>query len=250
MSLILEALRKSEAERQLGRAPGLLTPMPSAACRRPRWLAIAAVVPMLALVAAGGWWFGRGSGAEPAPSSPSAARGVPAPSAEPDRSAIDAPPAAAAPASQRPAAASATPSPATPEPVRSTATPASSTNALPPIAAATAATPAAGGPTAPAEPQPPLDDAAPAAVTAASAVASEPSLPAVPLLDADTRRRLPPLRMSIHVYAEQPEQRFALIDGHRYGEGQHIDDTLEVSEIRRDGVVLTVDGQPYLLPRQ
>jgi general secretion pathway protein B len=34
MSLILEALKKSEAERRLGRAPGLSTPMPSFRRRR------------------------------------------------------------------------------------------------------------------------------------------------------------------------------------------------------------------------
>jgi general secretion pathway protein B len=68
MSLILEALKKSEAERQLGRAPGLTTPMPLFE-RRPRRFWISGVV--LALAAAAGiglyqWWIGGPSTMHPA----------------------------------------------------------------------------------------------------------------------------------------------------------------------------------------
>src|SRR5436305_123107 len=74
MSLILEALRKSEAERRLGSAPGVLAPMPvlhAPAPRRRSPLAIAAFALALAAVAGGSWqMFGR-NGAAPAEAVPS-----------------------------------------------------------------------------------------------------------------------------------------------------------------------------------
>ena len=59
MSLILEALKKSEAERRLGHAPDLLTPARAAPPRRPAWLAGFALGLALALlaVALAAWWF-------------------------------------------------------------------------------------------------------------------------------------------------------------------------------------------------
>lgn len=64
MSLILEALKKSEQQRRLGELPTLATPAPLARRRRSAlpWLALAIA---LALVA--GWWFGREPAAPPAP---------------------------------------------------------------------------------------------------------------------------------------------------------------------------------------
>jgi general secretion pathway protein B len=62
MSLILEALKKSEANRRLGQAPDLGTPFtPARHGRNPVW---ALLVIVLALGAGLWWWFGR---ATPAP---------------------------------------------------------------------------------------------------------------------------------------------------------------------------------------
>lgn len=58
MSLILEALRKSEAERRRGAAPDVATelppPAPARLARRPAWLLPALAVPVVALAA---WWW-------------------------------------------------------------------------------------------------------------------------------------------------------------------------------------------------
>ena len=63
MSLILEALKKSEAERQLGRAPGLMSPTLHVTRRRgpsPWWGVLGLA---LAIAAGAGWWVMRDSGA-------------------------------------------------------------------------------------------------------------------------------------------------------------------------------------------
>lgn len=53
----------------------------------------------------------------------------------------------------------------------------------------------------------------------------------------------------MHVFNEAPVNRFVIIDGRRYGEGQSITQGLLVATIRRDGVVLERSGQRFLLPR-
>src|SRR6187431_2453587 len=82
MSLILEALKKSEAERRIGQAPGLSTPMPRLGRRRrSRWpaaLAITLVVSLLGASAA--YWFATREAAPNVAATPAAA---PSPAATP-----------------------------------------------------------------------------------------------------------------------------------------------------------------------
>jgi general secretion pathway protein B len=52
------------------------------------------------------------------------------------------------------------------------------------------------------------------------------------------RNQLPEMRISVLVYAERPEDRFLLMNGNRYGEGDKIADELVLQEIRRDGAVM------------
>ena len=74
-------------------------------------------------------------------------------------------------------------------------------------------------------------------------------VPSLSSLGAAQRARLPPLKLSMHVFAESPAQRFVILDGQRLGEGASPASGLVVQEIRRDGLVLAVDGQRFLLPR-
>lgn len=53
----------------------------------------------------------------------------------------------------------------------------------------------------------------------------------------------------MHVFSDAPAGRFALIDGRRIAEGDTLADGLSVVEIRRDGVVLDLNGRRFLLPR-
>lgn len=273
MSLILEALKKSEAERQLGRAPGLTTPMPvrgrSATGERAplAWITLAALL----VVGGGTWWL---LSARPAPqalappaSRPDATRTQPADAAAtlPDSpTRVSAPP---APPTQRVAAA-APPRPPDPPALRETLAPEpdavmaaplprdpefSSTEresvpieaALPPPVAAPTPAPAPPDAKAPGS----ASAVAPAAATAAAAAPPGEDLPRLDQLGGPQREALPPLKQTMHVYAEQPADRFVLIDGHRYREGDRLAANLQLSEIRRDGTVFVLDGLRFLLPR-
>ena len=92
MSYILDALKKSERERALGRVPTLDTPV--AAPRRRAWRWAAAAAALLALAGGAGWWLAPRQAV--APATPAAGTG-PAPAA------------ARAPAPRAPTAASAVP---------------------------------------------------------------------------------------------------------------------------------------------
>lgn len=223
MSLILEALRKSEAERQRAQAPGLHAPAPvhRPAAARPGWGPWVAVALGAALLG-GTWWVNR-----PAP----------VPDATPAAVVAEAPPAgsesAAGPArmpveSAPPAAIEAPPPPlvvAPAEPVRPT---------LPPAPPAAAPEPVA-------PPDPP--------VAAAPAPAATEALPGLASLSTAERAALPPLKVSMHVWAADPARRFAIVDGNRVGEGGVLGGGI-VAAIRTDGVVLELaDGRRVLLAR-
>lgn len=235
MSVILDALRKSEAERQRGRAPGLFVeqvPLPSRRRRRPAWIFV-----LPALLAAGivAGWFLRPQTKGPTVSAV----------------AVDAPP-ATVPAPAMPETVA--PAPALPVPADSNSRvpppqllpdePPPAPQLAPPAAAVTvpAPVPAASAPAA-AEPAPaPVDAAAPA-------LPVEPLLPRLADLPAAERATLPPLKLSMHVFADEPAQRFVILDGRRQGEGASPASGVVIEEIRRDGVVLSANGRRLLLPR-
>ena len=61
------------------------------------------------------------------------------------------------------------------------------------------------------------------------------------------RRALPPLKLSMHLYATDPAQRFVILDGHRLREGDRAGSAV-VDRIEPDGVVLAADGRRIFLP--
>ena len=63
------------------------------------------------------------------------------------------------------------------------------------------------------------------------------------------RQGLPAMRMSVLVYAERVDDRFALINGERLQQGDELVAGLEVEEIRRDGVVFSYQFYRFLLRR-
>ncbi len=258
MSLILDALRKSEAERRRGQAPDLyaeLPPLiPRAAARRPAWP----------------WWLAGGlavlvtlwmlrdvqsmAGAAIAPTADSTATSaLPPPEIAPVATAqapiavpAHAPPAVPATAAViAPTAPSLAPAPAVAEPVTTAAKPVATT-AEPPTA-----------------PPAPLTDhvlpppPAPVQVASASAppapVAAPVTAPAAPAplrladLSAGEREQLPALKISMHMWGPTPDQRFAIIDGARVGQGDRVGDAV-VEEIGADSVVLNWHGQRLALP--
>ena len=95
--------------------------------------------------------------------------------------------------------------------------------------------------------------AAPAQAAAAPpAPPAEPALPDMPLyyqLPYNVRKDLPPLNVTMHVYAAMPAQRFIVVDGERKAEGESLKDGLTLKTIRNDGVILEFRGQQFFYPR-
>ena len=97
----------------------------------------------------------------------------------------------------------------------------------------------------PAAPAPPPGVAVPSDPPAAA----EPPLPGLATLSAGERAALPPLRLSMHVYSDDPARRFVIVDGKRLTEGATPAPGVVVETIRRDGAVLAVNGRRVLLSR-
>jgi general secretion pathway protein B len=61
---------------------------------------------------------------------------------------------------------------------------------------------------------------------------------------------LPELHLDIHVYATQPAERFVFLNNRKYREGSETPEGTLIERITRDGVVLNHRGVRFLLPRQ
>jgi general secretion pathway protein B len=60
---------------------------------------------------------------------------------------------------------------------------------------------------------------------------------------------LPELSVDLHVFAADPAKRAVFINGRRYTQGAQIAEGPVVDEITRDGAVLTYRGRRFVLPR-
>jgi general secretion pathway protein B len=63
------------------------------------------------------------------------------------------------------------------------------------------------------------------------------------------RAEVPEIKFSVLVYAADPADRFVLIDGQRLGEGDSAQPGLEVKEIRREGVVFSYRLYQFLVEK-
>ena len=61
---------------------------------------------------------------------------------------------------------------------------------------------------------------------------------------------LPELHIDIHVYAEDPAERFVFINMKKHRENSQLDEGPLVAEITTDGVILEHQGSTFLLPRE
>jgi general secretion pathway protein B len=66
-------------------------------------------------------------------------------------------------------------------------------------------------------------------------------------LPLSVRRNLPELRLTIHVYAAEVDQRFVLVNGERFVAGDMIASNVRLVEIRREGAVVDFRDYRFLL---
>lgn len=74
-------------------------------------------------------------------------------------------------------------------------------------------------------------------------------MPRLADLAAADRASLPPLKLTMHVFADDPASRFVILDGRRLGEGAMVADGIVLRGIDRDGVVIEARGRALRLPR-
>jgi general secretion pathway protein B len=213
MSYILEALKKSQAERQLGSAPTLnavpvgAAPADAAARKRgPLWLALAGGVLAVAL----GVWAWRAQVPAVKPPAPAAVAPVATPVAPPAVVRTPAPPLAVLP-------------PSAPEPK----------------------------PAAARAPQPtPVKASAPAPVAAPASVPApeEERLPSLKELPEAIQRAVPPLTFGGYMYSNNPADRLILIDKTLRHEGEEVAPGLVLEKLLPKAAVMNYKGNRYRVP--
>ena len=230
MSYILDALKRSETERggQHSTREALLAGGPPApAPSRPLWPLLLGLALLANAAVLAGFLLLR----EPAPSPPSAS----------------APPGGDAPADAAPAA--------VPEARPPSPPPAEAVAESPEPPPAPAPKPA---PVAPAAPEPPAQQAAapappPAAPDPAPAPTATPDaasspwegLPYLEELPAEFRASAPEITVDVHVFTDNPEQRFVLVNLRRFREGEQLPGGPRLLHITPDGIALAWQGRRF-----
>ena len=258
MSFILDALKKSESDRQRQSGPALFeVRVAPPRTRLPLW-AIAIAVLLVVNLGVVMWMLLRHQHASSTPgpqpvtsASAPASSGIPVP--------VVATSAAAAPGTAAPAALAAPPPTAGAPGSPAAMPPAAAPLAAAPAAAAAAATAtgAAAGPgtTNGAADSANAEDYAPAQEPPASGLGNHvrrATASGVPLYqDVSTTpgTQLPQLRLDLHVFAARPQDRFVMINMHKVREGDTLPEGVHVDSITPEGAVLTYNGSKFLLPR-
>ena len=227
MSLILDALRKSERTRQQnlsGRVSAADAPPARTHIPIP-WATLVGLLLIVNVIVLGIiFWRSHAANHAPAPvaetSTVSPAPQAPAPIYRPDVRSLAA---EAALASTAPVPMAASPVPPSALAVQSAA----------PAAASAAPTPAV-----------------PANSTGSSVINpgsdNPPPLDTLPLA---FQQSLPPLHLDVHGYTARPAGRFVVINMQRYQKGDTLKEGPKVIAIVPDGVILEYQGQQFLLPR-
>ena len=226
MSFILDALKKSESDRQRQSGPALYeVKVAPPRGGLPPW-AVAVVILLAINLMIGLWMLLRHPPARPAGETAAAAAPVAAPlPAPPATSPITAP--AVAPAAPAP------------------------------IVAAQAAPVGAGAPGTDIGHADSLtpEDFAPASEPAGSALGGHVRRgtgTGVPLYQdaaATPGTQIPQLRLDLHAYAARPQDRFVMINMHKVREGDTLPEGVRVDSITPDGAILSYKGSSFLLPR-
>lgn len=223
MSYILDALKKSESERQRQDAPGFAdVPVGTHAGRMPTWVwLLIGLLVSNALILAFVMLRGFSAGPSPAGTQAEPVAAMPGYTGTVQR---DHEPAAALPATPVPIDRSTPPARRTPlrEPAPTPAPAREQTASLPEETPSTRS------------PDP----------------ASAASLPTLFELNANGSLQLPDLHLDIHVYSATSQDRFVFVNMSKYREGERITEGPLVREIVPEGVILEYRDTAFLLPRE
>ena len=212
MSFILDALRKSEHERQRSEVPSLSqVPLATPQQQLPRWaLGVIGVLVATVLALGGAWWQSMRGPADGT-----------APAQTVERS-VELPP---------PAPRSAAPQQAAPS------------RPLPEDGAASSlATAASSG-------SPGAEAGMPALAAPQADAPSTPALPSPAALAAEGIL-LPSLRLELHAFSAQPRERFVFINGRKYVEGDRLAEGPQLVSIEPTGAVLAHSGRRFMLVQE
>lgn len=75
-------------------------------------------------------------------------------------------------------------------------------------------------------------------------------LPSINEINLTGAQALPELHLDVHVFATKAAERFVFINMRKYHEGATLQEGPTLERIRRDGVILNYNGLRFLLPRQ
>ena len=267
MSFILDALKKSESDRQRQTGPALFeVKVAPPRTRLPPW-AIAIALLLVVNLGIVMWLLMRHplrAGPTDAAAMTSAASGDAGTGAGAARPASSPQPAQDPPATARPSVSASAPA------LSSTAPPSSAGSAPPAPRGAASSMPAtpgpagggaitAGGAASPVDAANP-DDYAPAEETPAPAAGGpfngrvrRGTASGVPLYQdaaATPGTQIPQLRLDLHVFAVRPQDRFVMINMHKLHEGDTTPEGAHVENITPEGAVLSYNGARFLLPRE
>jgi len=232
VSFILDALRKSEHERQRSAVPGLSqVPLATPQAQMPRWaLAVIGVLGAAVVALGGAWIYATRSPPELAASPPpTVERDVQLPPPAPRSAALPQSAPALVPAGESTLSAAAA----------SSTAPSSEGTAIPSQGGLTSS----------------VDSAALAApqLTPPARVTNLPddsvALPSVAMLAADGVA-VPPLHLELHAFSAQPKDRFVFINGRKYKEGDRLTEGPMLVAIEPTGAVLTHAGRRFILVQE
>ncbi|HVY21776.1 MAG TPA: general secretion pathway protein GspB [Steroidobacteraceae bacterium] len=99
------------------------------------------------------------------------------------------------------------------------------------------------------------EDAEAGKIVSSGAVSTDPKktgsiIPSLDSLGGNAALNLPPLHLDIHVYSVTAAERFVFINMKKYAEGQTLKEGPLLEHITPDGAVLKYGDQEFLLPRQ
>ncbi len=78
----------------------------------------------------------------------------------------------------------------------------------------------------------------------------EETLPTISEISLTGSQALPELHLDVHVFATKPAERFVYINMRKYHEGSTLEEGPTIERIRRNGVILNYHALRFLLPRQ